>query len=203
MASKLNYCKGVVICHGKSELCLVKYITTNLHLNIKTYAHEKGKSSIQITKLPDILKSGPFRSLSAFASEYSVATSGKGAQKKLEDFKLFILMDTDDCTAAQKEQYIRAKLFEGHWLQPYIVPIYSLDSLEDVMVDAGIMTRRIKTDEKGSYYEQIFPINTKPLSDDTLAEVTTLRSRLVKSKKSNLVQFIDYCLSLLPGQTPG
>ena len=30
-----NYLKGLVICHGKSEIYLAKFIQTKLHLNIK------------------------------------------------------------------------------------------------------------------------------------------------------------------------
>ena len=45
---------------------------------------------------------------------------------------------------------------------------------------------------------KVFPINPKPLSNDTLQEVKTLRQKIEKSRKTNLNTFIDYCLGLLP-----
>ena len=34
MMRKPNYCKGIVIVHGKSELLLAEHIKSNLHLPI-------------------------------------------------------------------------------------------------------------------------------------------------------------------------
>ena len=39
---KLNYCKGIIIVHGKSELLLAEHIKSNLHLPIETYALKNG-----------------------------------------------------------------------------------------------------------------------------------------------------------------
>lgn len=196
--TSVNYVKGVVICHGKSELAMVRYITSNLHLPIKSYAKDKGNHSIQITGLDAVLNSNPFSKLSSLASEYPVEIVGKGKNKKIANFKLFIIMDTDDCSEKTAEAYMSKSMFINHWLYEYIVPIYSIKTLEEVLVDAGIMAKRIKSNEKGTYYAKIFPINEKPLSDDTLHEVKTLRANILKSKKSNIAAFIDYCLSLLP-----
>ena len=194
---KMNFLQGLVICHGKSEWQMSRYISTNLHLNIKSYAKNQGKHSIQITSLMSILNSKPFSNISSFAAEYSVEVKGKGSAKILQNFQMFIIMDTDDCTEAQKQDFISKKMFQDHWLYDYIIPIYSIKSLEDVLLDSGIMVRRIGNKEKGTYYARIFPINTKPLCDDTILEIHTLKKQLSKSKRSNLTEFIDYCLSLV------
>lgn len=196
-ALKMNHLKGLAICHGKSEVCLVKYITTNLHLNVRQYSKSNGKYSIQITGLMDILNAKPFNTISSFTSEYPVEVKGKGKNKTLNDFKLFIIMDTDDCTVQQKKNFISKKMFEGHWMYDYIVPIYNSPSLEDVLLDVGIMAKRISDSEKGTYYEKIFPINSKPLSNDTMCEVETFKSKVANCKKTNILVFVDYCLSLL------
>lgn len=196
---KYNYLNGIVICHGKSELCVAKYITTNLHLRIKTHARDKGENSIQITGLMKELKKKPFDKLSSLIDKFGeVEYSGRGKNLKLSNFKLFIIMDTDDCTDKQKEDFISGAMFADHWLHEYIFPIYSIESLEDVMVDVGLMKERISDAEKGKYYTKVFPINPKPLSNDTLQEVKTLRQKIEKSRKTNLNTFIDYCLGLLP-----
>ncbi len=194
-----NYYNGVVICHGKSEWQMVRFISSNLHLRVKSYARDKGRSSIQITGLMNILNSKPFHKQSSFVSEFPVEEKGKGKDKQLVNFKLFIIMDTDDCAPWQRDDYISKKMFEGHWLYDYIVPIENSPCLEDVLVEIGMMPKKIHDEEKGKYYATVFPINKKPLSNDTLGEVQTLRSYIQKSKHSNLLEYIDYCLSLLPG----
>ena len=90
-------------------------------------------------------------------------------------------------------------MFEGHWLHEYIVPIVNIPNLEDVLTEVGMMPKKIRNDEKGEYYAKVFPINDKPLSNDTLKDVLTLRDFVRKSQNTNLPIYIDYCLSLLPG----
>lgn len=196
---KENYVNGVVICHGKSEWLMSRHISSNLHLNVKTYSKDKGKHSIQITALKKLLTSKPFNKQSAFVAEYPVEEVGKGKNKKLANFKLFIIMDTDDCTEQQKKDYLSKKMFEGHWLDEYIVPIVNIPNLEDVLTEVGMMPKKIRNGEKGEYYAKVFPVNEKPLSDDTLKEVLTLKDFVKKSQNTNLAEYIDYCLSLLPG----
>ena len=92
----LKYTKCAVIVHGKSEFQLVRFIYTNLHLPVKIISKDKGKASIQITALKELLNNKCFKNLSTFAKEYSVEYNKK--EKKLKNFKLFIIMDTDDCS---------------------------------------------------------------------------------------------------------
>ena len=194
---KINYLKGIVICHGKSEVNMVRYITTNLHLSVKQFSKDNGKYSIQITSLMSVMDSSPFNTLSSFTKEYPIEVIRRSSQKVLKNFKLFIIMDTDDCTPEQKEAFISKTMFQKHWLYDYIVPIYSINSLEDVLVDAQIMTKRIGDKEKVTYYAKIFPINTHPLSPDTISEVKTFRDKLTRTNRTNMLEFIDYCLTLI------
>lgn len=132
----LNYTRCAVIVHGKSEFALVKYIYTNLHLSVKIIAKDKGRGSIQINGLPEYLMKKQFRTLKAFADEFSVEYDRK--TKRLINFKLFIIMDTDDCDEITRSKYISKELFDGHPLKDYIVPLYSDTNLEDVMIKSGI-----------------------------------------------------------------
>lgn len=92
---------------------------------------------------------------------------GRDANKHLKDFRLFAIMDTDDCTAKQKRDYISKDMFKGHWLHEYIVPIYNSEDLEDVIVSTGIMPKKAKKREKGSSYKDYFPVNDRLLFYDT------------------------------------
>lgn len=192
----LNYTKCAVVVHGKSEYALVKYIYTNLHLPVKIIAKDKGRGSIQINGLSDYLNKKPFRTLKEFANEYSVEYDKK--TKSLKNFKLFIIMDTDDCDEIVKSKYISGELFEGHPLKEHIVPVYNVSNLEDIMIKAGIMVKKIPDAQKSSYYTKIFPINTEPLSVDTVNQVRTFAKKIRGIKETNMLTFIEYCFKQMP-----
>lgn len=196
--STLNYTKCVVIVHGKSEFTLVKYIYTNLHLPVKIIAKDKGRGSIQINGLCEYLRKKQFSTLKAFADEYAVEYDKK--TKSLKNFKLFIIMDTDDCDELTKSKYISGELFEGHPLYEYIVPIYNISNLEDVMIKAGIMVKRISDAQKSSYYTKIFPMNTGSLSVDTINQVRTFAKKIKGIKETNMLAFVEYCFQQMPGE---
>lgn len=194
----LNYTRCAVIVHGKSEFALVKYIYTNLHLSVKIIAKDKGRGSIQINGLPEYLMKKQFRTLKAFADEFSVEYDRK--TKRLINFKLFIIMDTDDCDEITRSKYISKELFDGHPLKDYIVPLYNDTNLEDVMIKSGIMVKRIPDAQKGSYYTKIFPINTKPLSIDTVNQVRIFAKKIDGVKETNMLAFVEYCFQPMPGE---
>jgi hypothetical protein len=110
-------------------------------------------------------------------------------------------MDTDDCTEATKEKFISGALFEGLPLKEYIVPIYNISNLEDVMLKAGIMVKRIPDAQKGTYYSKIFPINTDPVSVDTVNQVRAFATKIKGIKETNMLSFIEYCFKQMPGES--
>lgn len=195
-----NYLKAIIICHGKSEIQIVRHIQSNLHLNAKTYAKDNGEHSIQITSVMSHLNSGRFNSINDFFKHYgkeSFEVRGKGANKVINNFKLFIFLDTDDCTEEQKNNFINKQMIIGHWLYEYIVPIYTIPKLESVLEQANLI-RRIKDSEKGSYYTKVFPVNDgKPLTDGTIEEIREFREKVATQKeKTNIQDMVDYFLNL-------
>jgi len=139
-----------------------------------------------------------FTALSTFANEYTIEYDKKA--KKLKNFRLFIIMDTDDCSETVKKEYISGGMFRGHVLQEYIIPIYNIRNLEDVMMKADIMTKRVKDSQKGSFYSRVFPINTEPRSIDTIQQIKALASKLKNVKQTNLLEFIEYCFAQIPNE---
>ena len=134
-------------------------------------------------------------SLKIFAETYSVEYDKK--RKVLKNFRLFIIMDTDDCSDQDREDYISGKMFESSCLKEYIVPIYNSPNLEEVMIKAGIMTKKIPDAQKGSYYSKVFPINQDPFSTDTLEQIHVLSKKLQEVRETNLLEYVNYCLSLI------
>lgn len=195
--NSLNYTKCAVIVHGKSELLLVRYIYTNLHLPVKIIAKENGNKSIQINGLLEFLNKKHFKSCKSFAEEYSVEYDKK--TKGLKNFKLFIIMDTDDCDEITKNKYISCELFNGHPLKEYIIPIYNIKNLEEVMIKAGIIVNRIADREKTTFYSKVFPINkNKQLNTDTIDEIKSFAKKIKNIKETNMLEFVEYCFQQLP-----
>ncbi|MGN0592193.1 MAG: hypothetical protein ACI4JQ_02970 [Ruminococcus sp.] len=197
MKRELSYLKGIVIVHGKSEYTIVEYIRTNLHLTMKTYGKDKGKHSIQITSLMHVLENRPFDTLNHFLQEYGeeIECTGRGKKRILKNFKLFLIMDTDDCTEKQKQEFMDKTMFREHPLYDYIVPIFNTPALEDVMVQCGLMPKKIKDSEKGKWYDKVFPVNKDKPVEDTAEDIKAFKERLEKCQNTNMDVFVTYCLA--------
>lgn len=182
--NNLSYQKIMTIVHGKSELAICSNIKSNLRLPQEIIANNRGRSSIQITGLLNILEDKRFKDPSSFARAFPRVQVCK---KKLIDFQLFIIMDTDDCTVEQRKSYINKSMFSSHWLYPYIVPIYNSPNLEQTMRDANI------TVLKKSDYIQIFPTNHGDLD---LEKAKTLLTSLERCKNSNMHTYLKRCIEL-------
>lgn len=190
---KLKRTIGIVICHGKTEYLMIGYIVSNLHLKMEKDARDHGEHSIQITSIINFLKSSPYKNRKAFIEKF---LSDGSELDDPDNFKVFIVMDTDDCTEKEKQDFISKEMFKKHWLYPYIEPIYNSENIDDVFLEANINTRKISDDEKGTYYAEIFPINSEPLSLNTIQEIETFRDKLksVNKTSSNLIDLVAYCL---------
>ena len=190
MVRKLNYCKGVVIAHGKSELLLAEHIKSNLHLPIEIYAESNGKTSIQIDSLITVLGNNIFKNKIEFNKRYIVEEE-KGI---LKNFSLMPIMDLDDTSDEKIQKYISKEMFKNHWLNPYIVPIWNEKNLDEVLFGLKLIDRIPNKKEKGKVYRELFPTN-KGESDKQ--QVENLMKMFEKSNKTNMEVFIKKCLDSL------
>lgn len=177
----------VVIVHGKSERAICNNVRTNLKIVQKEFARVNGRSSIQITGLMKELKSGCFANKRRFQEEYSTAFDGRQLH---EGFKLFIIMDVDDCPEEQKEAFKDKSMFLGHWLYDYIVPIYNEPNLEQTMSDIGIGIDK----HNKSKYEDVFPIVQNGKNDPE--KIKRLYDQLKDCKRSNLDVYVKHRLDV-------
>lgn len=187
MKYKVKYTRAIVIVHGKSEEQICKYIRSNLKISLEIYKNPK--SSIQITDLQNLFGNEIFKTRKSFLKKYDdIEIDKKG--KKLLNFKIFIIMDTDDCTDAQKNNYIDGTMFKTHWANEYIVPIYNNRNLEDVAKKIGIEI------QKKSEYIKIFPTDRKYIQQSNdLIQVEEMAKTLKKYSITNLDEFFEYCLN--------
>ncbi len=182
------YLEILVIVHGQSEYFIAEYIKSNLKIKMEIDAENKGKNSIQITGLKARLSNTVYKNRKSFFKKYSdIQVDEKGNPK---NFKLFIIMDTDDCSEIMKNDYITKKMFEKHWLYDYIVPVYNIKELEDVLKSSGI---KYENRNKGEYIK-IFPVNRNELDID---QIKKFGKAIKKSDKTtNMHLFIEECIKI-------
>ena len=165
--AKIKPCflKAVIIVHGKSEKQICEYIKSNLRLKMEIISEKKGEKSIQINSLKHILGDKRFSSFSSFCGCFDdVEIVREKTKKKLSpDFKIFIIMDTDDCTECQKKSFISKEMFKDHWAYDYIVPIFDSPDLESVLHKAGIKFEKGVTAEKKSILKFFRQIRNIPI----------------------------------------
>jgi hypothetical protein len=190
MVRKPNYCKGIAIVHGKSELLLAEHIKSNLHLPIEIYAESNGKTSIQIDSLMTVLGNNVFKNKRAFNRKY-VVEEEKG---QLINFSVMPIMDLDDTSEEKKKKYLSGEMFRNHWLSPYIVPIWNKENLDEVLLDLGLIDKLPNNKEKGKVYRDLFPKN---VGKSDKQQVEDLMKTFEKSNKTNMQVFIRKCLDSL------
>lgn len=190
MVRKPNYCKEIVIAHGKSELLLAEHIKSNLHLPIEIYSESNGKTSIQIDGLMGVLGNNIFKNKRVFNQKY-VVEEEKGI---LKNFLLMPIMDMDDTSEEKKQKYISGEMFKKHWLGPYIVPIWNRKNLDEVLLDLKLIDKIPNDKEKGKVYRDLFPTNK---GESDIQQVKNLMDKFEKSDRTNMQVFIKKCLDSL------
>lgn len=103
-------------------------------------------------------------------------------------------MDLDDTTEEKIERYKSGKMFEKHWLSPYIIPIWNDINLDHVLYDLKLISKIPNDKEKGRIYEELFPVNK---SQTDLEQVKKLLKCFESTKKTNMDIFIKKCLESL------
>lgn len=190
MVRKPNYCKGIIIAHGKSELLLAEHIKSNLHLPIEIYSLKNGKTSIQIDSLMTILGNNDFKNKSRLKQKYIIEEKNK----KFINFFIMPIMDLDDTTEEKIKKYKNGEMFKNHWLSPYIIPIWNDINLDHVLYDLKLISKLPNDKEKGKAYEELFPKNT---GQADLEQVNKLLKYFESTEKTNMNIFVEKCLESL------
>lgn len=190
MVRKPNYCKGIIIAHGKSELLLAEHIKSNLHLPIEIYSLKNGKTSIQIDSLMTILGNNDFKNKSKLKQKYIIEENNK----KFINFFIMPIMDLDDTTEEKIKKYKNGEMFKNHWLSPYIIPIWNDINLDHVLYDLKLISKLPNDKEKGKVYEELFPKNT---GQADLEQANKLLKYFESTTKTNMNIFIEKCLESL------
>lgn len=189
---EINYLKAVVIVHGKSEKQICDFVKQQLRMKIQVVSEKKGEKSIQITSLKNILNNKIYKNKPNFIREYPDIELDSQRKNISPEFRIFIIMDTDDCTEKQKQEFTSKKMFEGHWAYEYIVPIFNSPQLESVLVKANVPFEK-KDNKRKKEYIKIFPTDEKYIKSDVI-QIDELREKLKKIKETNMDEFLEFCL---------
>lgn len=196
MFYKGNYLKVIVIVHGKSEFQMCDFIKRKLKLKIEIVSKNKGANSIQISSIMKRLKGKDIDTLDNFKNTYKDDLEIKDNKIIIDkDFRIFIIMDTDDCKEEEKNNFINKNMFKNYWAHKYIVPIYNIRNLEDVLVKSKVIDKNtIKNKRDKKDYIKIFPTDDKYTKSDTI-QIEEFYQKLLKVKNiSNMHEFIKFCL---------
>lgn len=196
MFYKGNYLKVIVIVHGKSEFQMCDFIKRKLKLKIEIVSKNKGANSIQISSIMKRLKGKDIDTLDNFKNTYKDDLEIKDNKIIIDkDFRIFIIMDTDDCKEEEKNNFINKNMFKNYWAHKYIVPIYNIRNLEDVLVKSKVIDKNtIKNKRDKKDYIKIFPTDNKYTKNDTI-QIQEFYQKLLKVKNiSNMYIFIKFCL---------
>lgn len=190
---KPNYLKTVIIVHGKSEKRICDFIQSNTKINWRVESNQNGRKPIQIgTSLNKILSSMKFKSLGGFKKEFIIEIVIDENKKEVphSDFKIFIIMDTDDCAPKDKQDFYSGSMFKDHWLAEYIILIYNNPDLEEVCAKAGIKFKN-KGSERKKEYTQLFQLAG---GEKEFVQLKKFRDGLKKCNDTNMDLLIDFCL---------
>jgi len=185
---QIRHTVALAIVHGKSEMQLAQYIKSTLRLPFEIIAKDKGKHSIQINSVnADIFNGKPFKSMRSFTHHYPGIDINK---KQLNNFKIFIIMDTDDATKDQIKRFKNGEMFAKYWFSKYIVPIWNEGNLEDILKKMEYPFAKNKQEKRVLYKEFFSPKR----GEDDFEFLRKFADDCRKNENTNMEVFLDYCL---------
>ncbi|HPJ01449.1 MAG TPA: hypothetical protein PKU80_01240 [Candidatus Limiplasma sp.] len=196
MKGALKHTRAIIICHGKSEMQICRYIRANLRLPIEV--DSDNDSSIQIESLERFFKRRHYRTAQDLYEKYSgIACPKKG---KLDtDFKIFTWMDIDECQQPMCDEYKNGIMFKERWFYPHLHPIYCDPKLEVILTKAGMPFKSRSDDDKKREYIKLFPTDPKyktPNRQTDREQIEEFYRMLLPIKNQNLHELVNYCLML-------
>jgi hypothetical protein len=175
------YCPCVIVCHGLSESIVFGNIKRLLRIPMEVYFdHNNG---LNIESIPKFLAVRFMKSPGSFQTEFIHAPI-KCRNNRFEDFRLYFVMDVDQATTKQVNDFYNKALFKNHWCSAYVHPILSRPNLDVVMERAGYPIDRA---DKGNSYRGI-------MNNIFLENLPQFSAQLKAIPTTNIPDLIDYLL---------
>ena len=139
----------------------------------------------------DILKNQDFVDVNGFLNKFPKVELDE--KKKPKNVKIFMIMDVDNTNTSVFNSYKDKSLFPKSWLKDILVPIWNDNNLEEVLNQIGYYYA--KNDKQKKNYKRAFPVER---GSQDLNSVEELRDKLQHIPKSNMDEFLTFCLNNCP-----
>lgn len=192
---KINYCRAIIICHGKSEKLLFDKIKSVLRIKIEVRGNDNGNSSIKIQGIANYLQRQEYQNRKDFCNTFfgtgfSDLLSSKQLTSRIQKVKIFVVMDVDDASEDQLERYKKSEYFYPKWLKPCFVPIYNDHNLEQTVKKMGYEIPNSKHD-KAPFYRKLWADKIT-----TVEDVKNLQQKMKCCQCTNMELVLDYLLKI-------
>ena len=184
------YLKSLLIVFGKSTSKICKYAKRNLRLDIEVC--EKNPKDI-IRELNEFRN----KTFNEFINQYIVCINEIDGIKKINDFRIYIVVDLDQFDNDEdKKAFLDKSMFADHWSYEYIYPIYNDKNLKEVLQESNVSFEIKFQGMEGKEYVKVFPVKDKfdqKITDRK--EIEQFKESIEKNKKTNLNILLDNCLN--------
>ena len=177
----IHYLPCSIVCHGESELVLVRLLQNKYRRNLNPLSERNGKSSIEINTLNKFL-SRRYPSKQDYIKENKSVLCLKN-KKEIINHRIFTLMDKDYIDDKLFNSYKDKTMFDNYWWgkEHLIEPLYFYPDMDTVFTNHG------------------FPINiNKHKPSQYFKYLTTQYDKVISmllslnACESNIVILLDY-----------
>lgn len=188
------YLKSLLIVFGKSTFKICKYMQQNLKLKIGIYQDDEKDI---MRKLDEFKEKTLSEFINEYIDEYMVWISEIDGTKKINDFKIYIVVDLEQFdNDEEKHGFLDKSMFADHWSYEYICPIYNDKNLKEVLQESNISFDVKFKGKEGKEYVKVFPVKDKfDLNITDREEIEQFVKLIEKNKKTNLNILLDNCLN--------
>ncbi len=140
----MNMTDFLIICHGKTEIILSRWLYRQTGARINIDSRNDGKNAIMLNNLIDFMKENGYYSVPKLKKRFR--TIEYQHRVGVEDLVIFIVMDVD-VDKKLVNDFLTKKMFKGCPLYDCIIPILNDRNLDEVMGRIGLPVRSYnKTD---------------------------------------------------------
>ncbi len=169
----------IVICHGKSEIILTRWLQNETHIPLNVDSRNDGKNSVMINSLLEFMDENGYNDSSKLKKRYPNIEYRN--RKGFKDLRTFIIMDVDT-DESLVYGYTTKLMFKDCPLKDCIVPILNRKEMDSVFRSMGF---KIDPSNKPESYRGV--LNS--------TDVDTLLELLKGCDDTNMDEMIEEILS--------
>lgn len=173
----------IVVAHGRSEVELVLWMMSRLHMSIVIDSKNNGREAIRIENLSDWFSQKHYTNERELHRRFVELEYFPKTNNPMPRLVIFVMMDTENDLSSRA--FITGDVFKSHPLKDRIVPIYCHPNMDTIFGRLG--KGDISANKINSYRNILDELEPRELYE------------LLKcDKDTNMGVFIRYCLDTRP-----